>query len=87
MRRDHVAQLVYAAQLGVGKAVTSILGVARVVLVPAIAASAAVLEAVANRTASRQRQRREAYLSEAVDVYDLERRMRDLERRYHPSFG
>lgn len=87
MRRDHIAQLVYATQLGVAKAAMSIFGVARVMLAPVTAAFTTGLDAAANRAAAWQRKRREAYLSEATDVYDLERRMRDMERRYHRSLG
>ena len=87
MRRDHIAQMVYVAQLGVAKAATSVVGAVRAAMTPVTSALAAGLEAAANRAAGWQRKRREAYLSEAADVYDLERRMRDMERRYHRSFG
>lgn len=37
------------------------------------------------RAWQRRAQRQEAYLSEAVDLYDLDRRMRDLDRDERPA--
>jgi hypothetical protein len=75
MRRDHIASLVYAAQLRIASA----LAVARAAAGRLLAAFS---EAASNRVAGWHRARLEAYLGESFDVYDLERRMRALERRH-----
>jgi hypothetical protein len=87
LRQDHLAQMVYTVQLALGAA----LGVGVKLIAAALDAIgnwlSPLVASAAAHAADWDRARREEYLSQATDVYDLERRMREFERRYQRSLG
>ena len=87
MRRDEIARMVYAAQLAAGPLLAGIARLTRRALQAVGNALSRVPARIAARSARWDRARSEPFLSEATDIYDLERRMRDLEHRNQRSLG
>jgi uncharacterized protein DUF3563 len=84
LRRDNIAQLIYAAQISASDAASSLnarIGKGLKALATALARWLEhAIDDFDARASRRQQERREAFLSQATDVFDLERRMRELER-------
>ena|SRR5579862_2140848 len=83
LRRDNIARVIYAAQLRIGDAAAWLAAWVGSRL-PALGARIArrldrAIDGLDARAARWQSERREAFLAGSIDLYDLERRMRELE--------
>jgi hypothetical protein len=88
LRRDNIARLIYGGQIWIGDLADRV-GVAASQGFSAIGRWLAPLGRWIDRAVDRfdaraarwQRERREAFLAQSIDIYDLERRIRSLENR------